>query len=184
MRHAYLSTDHPECCHVESSTLQWIHLGRRLLPLLQALWYINNGMSRPNMNSRSHHLFIKILQTSTLDIGNRRRAGLFPGCWHRIAEPMQQSSPAILAKQAFQLSALQRGSGVAPHEIGDWFWKLKVGEYGRDAEGGGALMAAFGAVAGMEAKRFVCGRGEFYLATLTAGVHSHVGECGVVRGWL
>lgn len=43
-------------------------------------------------------------------------------------------------------------------------------------------MSTFGAVAGVQTEWFVCWSGEFDLATLAAGVHTHLGVCLVWKG--
>jgi hypothetical protein len=101
------------------------------------------------MNSTLHHLFIQPHQTPTLNIRSRRRTRLLPGRRHKIPETVKYSRAAVFAEHTFHLSARKCVAGVCSHEIGDRVRELKVGEDGGDAVGGGTLVLAFCAVAGV-----------------------------------
>jgi hypothetical protein len=62
---------------------------------------------------------------------------------------VENTRAAVFAEHTFHLSARKRVAGVCSHKISDRFWELKVGEDGGDAVGGGTLVLAFCAVAGV-----------------------------------
>lgn len=144
------------CVHVSLTTNvrsalrhKWIRLRRLPLISLRSLGDINDRMLRPNVHSTLHHLLIQPHQTPTLHIRSRRRTRLLPRRGHKIPETVEDTRTAILAEHTLHLSALERSASVCSHEVSDGFRELKVREDGGDAVGGGALVLAFCAVAGV-----------------------------------
>lgn len=107
-------------------------------------------MLTPNMHSRPHHPPIQILQTAPLNIRNRRKRRLFARRRHRIPEAMQKPRATPPAEKTLQFAPLERDARVAVHQTRRGLRELEVRECGGDAECGGALVLAFGAVADPE----------------------------------
>lgn len=99
---------------------------------------------------------------------------------------MQDSSTTVLTKETLHESSFEGESCIYPHELRARLRELKVGKYGRDAMGGGALVLAFRAVAGIELDGFLCWCGKFDFATLAASFHARCFGChdGLVLLWL
>jgi hypothetical protein len=123
----------------------------RRLPLisLRPFRNINDSILCPNVHSTLHHLLIQPHQTPTLDIDSGRGTRFLPRRRHKITETVKDSRTAVFAEYAFHLSTRKRVAGVCSHEVGDGFRELKVREDSGDAVGGGTLVLAFCAVAGV-----------------------------------
>lgn len=82
------------------------------------------------MNSFPHHFLIQIIKATSLHTDGGWRARLFAWRRHGFMEAVQNSSTAVLAEQTLHVSPFNGEPGVAPHNLRDRLWELKVGEDG------------------------------------------------------
>lgn len=126
--------------------------------------YINDCRPRPNMHSAPHHLLRDPVQTTRLDTHSRSRFAL-------LRDRLVHQPGATSSTEETSSLAVAVGSGVGSDCAGIGRGYGEGGEDGGHAVGGGALVAAFGAVADEELEGGGERGGEGYEAALAASFH-------------
>jgi hypothetical protein len=141
------------------ATTRWFALVR-----LSIIRDIDDRRPRPNMHSTPHHLPRNPIQTTRLDTHSRSRFAIPRD--RLVHQP--RATPSTKEALRFPVAVRSRECCDCSWE---WRFYFKRGKDGGHAVGGGALVAAFGAVTYEELLGCGEGGGEFDEAALASSFH-------------
>lgn len=146
------------------STMTKTPTRRFTLTRLNPFRYINNSRLRPDMHSTPHHLPRNPIQTPRLHTNSRSQRAI-------LRDRLVHQPGATSGTEETSCLAVAVWARVCCDCVGIWRGYGEGGEDGGHAVGGGALVAAFGAVADEELEGRWEGGGEGYEAALAAPFH-------------